>query len=300
MPGPGKPAARRIDRLLPDSYGRAMLRAAAILIIGMSLVPLGDSAGKLLVDRHGAAPVFVAWSRFALGALLLLPFLESRHFRRAWFTDWRLGLRAAFIVGGIVSILTALRTEPLPNVFGAFFIGPLASYVLSVLLLGERVGPARTVLLLLGFGGVLLIVRPGFGMTPGLGLAVLAGLFYAGYLVSSRWLSGVAPPRSLMLTQLLFGSLVLLPFGAAALPPLSLPVAGLTLASAAASVAANLLLVAAYRTAPATRLAPFVYFQLVAATGWGWLIFGDLPDPLTWTGLALLAGSGFASLLLRR
>jgi drug/metabolite transporter (DMT)-like permease len=277
-----------------------MVRAALILILGMSFVPLGDSAGKLLVENHGVAPVFVAWSRFLLGAVLVLPFLNATHLRIAHLVDWRLWFRGALIAAGVVSILTALRTEPLPNVFGAFFSGPILSYVLSVILLGERVTLLRTALIGVGFAGVILVVRPGFGMTPGLAFATLAGVFYGSYLVASRWLSDVAPPRSLLFAQLVAGAVLVAPFGIAATPAPGWTVAGLVLWSAAASAAGNLLLVLAYKQAPATRLAPFIYFQLVAATFYGWAIFGDLPDPLTFAGLALLIGSGFGALFLRR
>jgi drug/metabolite transporter (DMT)-like permease len=276
-----------------------MVRAALILIFGMSFVPLGDSAGKLLVENHGVAPVFVAWSRFLLGAVLVLPFLNATHLRRAHLVDWRLWFRGALIAGGVISILTALRTEPLPNVFGAFFSGPILSYLLSVILLGERVTLLRTVLIAAGFAGVILVVRPGFGMTPGLAFATLAGVFYGSYLVASRWLSEVAPPRSLLFTQLLAGAVLIAPVGLAAMPAPDWTVARLVLWSAAASAAGNLLLVHAYKQAPATRLAPFIYFQLVAATFYGWAIFGDLPDPLAFAGLALLMASGFGALFLR-
>ena len=277
-----------------------MTRAAAILVTGMALIPLGDTAGKTLTDVHGVAPVFVAWSRFALGALFLLPFIRGRHLDLRLFLDWRVILRAALIAATIVAILTALRTEPLANVFGAFFIGPLFSYVLSVALLGEQVGRTRSVMIALGFLGVLLVVRPGFGMSPGLGFALLAGLLYGGFLTASRWLSGLALPRGLMMTQLVLGGLMLTPFGWATRPAVTPEIALLVAASAACSVTANLLLIVAYRMAPATRLAPFVYFQLVAATLWGFLFFGDLPDAPTFAGLALLVGSGMASLALRR
>ena len=83
-----------------------------------------------------------------------------------------------------------------------------------------------------------------------------------------------------------------MPFGATEIPPLNLSVAGLVLASAAASALGNLLLVLAYARAPATRLAPFIYFQLIAATAYGWLFFGDLPDPVTFAGLFLLVARG--------
>jgi len=277
-----------------------MLRAAILMIAAMSLIPLGDAAGKLLTSTHGAAPVFVAWSRFALGALLLVPFLRRTHWDPRAFVDPRTIFRGLLIVGGIVSILTALRTEPLPDVFGAFFVGPILSFALSAVLLGERVRPVQAALLVLGFAGVLLVVRPGFGMSPGLGFAVLAGCFYGSFLVASRWLSGAYPPRTLLLSQLATGAVVLAPFGLGTVPEIDGTVAVLVIVSAAGSMAGNLLLILAYKIAPATRLAPFVYFQLVAATALGFAVFGDVPEPLTWAGLALLVASGFASLALRR
>ena len=277
-----------------------MLRAALLMIVAMSLIPLGDAAGKLLTSTHGVAPVFVAWSRFALGALLLLPFLTRRHWDARAFVDPRTVFRGLLIVGGIVSILTALRTEPLPNVFGAFFVGPILSFVLSAILLRETVRPAQAVLLALGFAGVLLVVRPGFGMSPGIGFAVLAGCFYGSFLVASKWLSGAYPPRTLLLSQLVTGAVALAPFGLGHVPAIDGRLAVLILVSAAGSMAGNLLLILAFKMAPATRLAPFVYFQLVAATAYGFAVFGDVPEPLTWAGLALLVGSGFASLALKR
>lgn len=276
-----------------------MLRAALLMIAGMCLIPLGDTAGKLLTEA-GTAPVFVAWTRFALGALLLVPFLRRHHYEARAFRDPRILFRALLITGGIVSILTALRTEPIANVFGAFFIGPVVSYVLSVRFLGERVTPARTGLLLLGFLGVLLVVQPGPGMSPGIGFAVLAGTFYGSYLAASRWLAGVAAPRTLLMTQLVTGAVVLAPFGLATLPALDAVTIGLLTLSAGASMAGNLLLILAYKLAPATRLAPLVYTQIIAATVYGAAVFGTLPGPLALSGLALLVASGFGAFALRR
>ena len=277
-----------------------MLRAAIILIFGMSLVPFGDTAGKLLIAEHGVAPLFVAWSRFLIGALLLVPFVLRSPVHLAAFADWRVWLRTALIASAIISILTALRTEPLPNVFGAFFVGPIFSYVLSVLLLKEQVTVERSLLVLVGLAAVLLIVRPGFGMTVGLGFALLAGLLYGAYLTASRWLHDAAPPHTLLLAQLIGGTLLTLPFGLVNVPAINPEIVGLVVWSAAASMGGNLLLIVAYQMAPATRLAPFVYFQLVFAVIYGWLFFSDFPDAVGLLGLALLILSGLATLLLRR
>lgn len=275
-----------------------MGRAIGIMFIAMSLIPAGDLAGKLLTGAHGAAPIYVAWSRFALGLLILAPFVPPAAWRL--LANWRIWFRALLLAGGILSIQSALRTEPLANVFAAFFVGPILSYALSALLLREPVTMLRSALMLLGFGGVLLVVRPGLGGSPGLLLALLAGCFYGAFLTASRWLSHLGSPLALSLTQLAVAGLVLTPFGLSALPAFTPEVAGLTLASAMGSMLGNLLLLVAYARAPATRLAPLVYFQLVAATGLGWAVFGDLPDFWTWAGLSLVLGAGLVSALLRR
>ncbi len=276
---------------------RDVLRALPLMLLAMSLIPAGDTAGKLLGEA-GVAPAFTAWSRFALGAAMILPFVLHLT-RPAIFADWRVWLRGLLLAGGIVSILTALRTEPIANVFGAFFLGPILAYVLSAWLLNEGFSRARMVLLGIGFLGVLLVVRPGFGMTPGLGFAVMAGVFYGGFLTASRWLSDIAHPGALLLSQLVVGALVLAPFGLTAWPELEPRILALTLGSTLGSMLGNLCLILALRMAPASGLAPFVYTQLIAATVLGWAVFDALPDALTLTGLAVLVVSGLATLALR-
>ncbi len=278
---------------------RETLGSVALMLVAMSLIPVGDTAGKLLTDTHAIAPVFVAFSRFAIGAAMMLAILGGRVL---WplYRDWRVWLRASFIAAGIVCILTALRTEDIATVFGAFFIGPIFSYVLSVRFLGERVHPLQTALLALGFVGVLLVVRPGFGMTPGMGFALLAGLSYGAFLTMSRWLSPLTAPRQLMLTQAALGTLLLAPFALFCVPEPTMPVAGLTLFSGIASALGNLLLVLAYRRTGATVLAPLVYFQLIPATLLGLWVFGTFPDALAIAGLALLTAAGLGTLAVRR
>ena len=273
-----------------------MLATVAVMIVAMSLIPLGDTAGKLM-SQAGIASFFIAWARFAMGAAMLAPVRGTKlRTDLALLRDWRIWLRALLIVCGISCILTALQTEPLANVFGAFFIGPIVSYVLSAFLLGERITLKRTGLMGVGFLGVLLVVKPGFGMTPGLIFAVLAGVFYGAYLVTNRWLVGVARPGSLLLSQLVIGAIVLLPVGALNIPELNWPLVALLVTSAASSMLGNLLLVRAYGWASATVLAPFVYFQLVAATALGFAVFRDIPDGYALIGLVLLITSGAASL----
>lgn len=274
-----------------------MLRAVLIMFVAMSMIPAGDSAGKLLTTTQGVAPVFVAWSRFALGALIVLPFLPAG----AWLLlkDWRIWLRAAVLACGITCIQTGLQTADVATVFAAFFVGPMFSYVLAAIFLREPVTWLRSALILIGFGGVVMVVQPGGEVEPGVLWAVAAGLFYGAFLTMSRWLSGVGSPIALVFSQLSLSALFLLPFGLLNLPLLSAPVTTLTLTSALFSMLGNLLLLYAYRIAPATKLAPLVYFQLIAAVILGWTVFGALPDAWTWAGLAVIVSAGLASTRLR-
>ncbi|MEP5732175.1 MAG: DMT family transporter [Sulfitobacter sp.] len=274
-----------------------MHRAVLIMFVAMSLIPAGDSAGKWMSNEMGVAPVFVAWSRFALGTVLVLPFLT--HDTLKLFRDWRVWLRAAALAGGITCVQIALQTADVATVFAAFFIGPMFSYVLAATFLREPVTLLRSILILIGFGGVLLVVRPGMGGDAGVLWAMTAGLFYGAFLTMSRWLTGVGTPIALTFSQLTISALLLLPFGLTQLPPFSAPIAALTFTSAFFSMLGNLLLLYAYRISAATKLAPLVYFQLIAAVILGWTIFGALPDAYTWAGLAVIITTGLASTRLR-
>ena len=274
------------------------MRAFLAVFAAVSFVVLGDTAGKLLTGA-GTAPGFVAWSRFAIAAAVLVPLLRPSGAEWRALGDWRLWLRGALIAGGIASILTALRTAPIADVFGAFFVGPIVSYALCVLLLGERVTPARSALLACGFAGVLMVVRPGLGAPEGIGFALLAGLFYGGYLAATRWLAGAWRPGVLLASQLIAGAVLLAPAGLAALPAAwDGRLAALVALSAFGSAAGNYLLVRVSRTVPGSLVAPLVYTQLISATLAGVLVFGDWPDPLALAGLAVILASGLGSLAL--
>ncbi|MEJ5219644.1 DMT family transporter [Cognatishimia sp. D5M38] len=274
-------------------------RLAGLVFVSVTLIVIGDTCGKLLGQR-GVDPAFIAFSRFFIGALVILPISGIRMHEIKGLLNWRIILRGALIAGGILSILTALKTEPIANVFGAFFIGPVVAYVLAIFLLGERPTLGRSLLLALGFGGVMLVVRPGFDMSPGIGFALLAGTFYGCFLVATRVVANEARPRLLLLSQLVVGSVLLAPLGASIpLPEGSAALYLLILGSALGSASGNYLLVVVNRRAEASLIAPLIYTQLISATAVGLWVFGDAPDPVAMLGLILILLSGIGSLWLR-
>ncbi|MEM6408424.1 MAG: DMT family transporter [Pseudomonadota bacterium] len=274
---------------------RTLLLAALIMSTGMLMIPLGDSAGKILAGLGVHTP-FITWARYLGGALVIAPFV-LRASTLQLFTNWRIWLRASFQILTIVTILTALRTEPIANVYGAFFLGPLVSYLLSIWGLKEQGNRLRLALLLMGLFGVFLVVRPGFGMSSGLAWALLSGVFYGAFLTASRWVQPLGKPMDLLMTQLIIGVILLLPFGVYHIPE-TLPW-GVLAWSSAASLLGNLCLVFAYARAGASFLAPFIYVQLLGAILYGVIFFGTWPDLLAILGLIVIFVSGFATLFLK-
>jgi drug/metabolite transporter (DMT)-like permease len=278
----------------------ALWRVGAIMLASMTLIVGGDVAAKVL-SQDGISPIFIAWTRFALASVVLLPFCGLTRVDTPALRDPRIWLRALFIMGGICLILTALRTEPVADTFGAFFVGPIVAYALSGWLLKERITLARTILLGVSFLGVLLVVKPGFGATVGMGFAVLAGIFHGCYVVSTRWIAPLYRPRLLLISQLVLGGIVLAPFGLAARPDrLTLAAFVLVAISAMGSAFGNLLLVKLSQSTPSSVIAPLIYTQLIPATILGFLVFSDWPDWISFAGLAVIFAAGIASLALSR
>ena len=82
------------------------------------LIPLEDTAGKLMTDQSALLPFFVVWSRFAVGVLILASFARRAAYKL--LLDWRIIARASILVCGITSILTALSTVPIATAYAVF------------------------------------------------------------------------------------------------------------------------------------------------------------------------------------
>lgn len=275
-----------------ESNNKALL--VFVILLGMTLIPLGDTAGKMLMGL-GAQPIFVAWSRLFIGFAVILPLSGIKFAEIKLLFNWRLLFRASLFIAAVTCLINAARTESIANVFGAFFIGPLLSYFFAAIFLKEKITFLRSVLLLVGFCGALMVIKPGFGMTTGLGFATLSGFFYGSLLVVTRWLAGSYRPHLILLSTLLTGAVVLMPLGVNSLPQVDTQIIILVLVSALGSAFGNLIIVKVSQKLPASVVAPFVYTQLIAATVFSVLVFDSWPDALSLIGLTILFVSGLAS-----
>jgi drug/metabolite transporter (DMT)-like permease len=271
-----------------------------LMVCGALLIPFGDALAKYANQTYGLPMGFMAWSRFAIGALILAPIAIAQGVRFRDLTPAPVLFRGLLITCTIFFILKGAALTDLASAYGAFFLAPIISFVLAVVLLKERAGLMRWLMMALGFIGVLLVAQPGATMSAGIAFALLAGVFYGSFLTTNRYLAGRFNPYAMLMAQLIVGGIILIPFAASG-PQSSFSLGawiciGL---SAASSVLANLLMVLAYMRAEATRLAPLIYTQLIAATLYGILFFNSLPDLITIAGLSLLLLSGAAGLIFR-
>ena len=231
--------------------------------------------------------------------MFILPFSGLVHAEIKQLYDWRMLIRAALFTIAIFCMISALKTEPIANVFGIFFIGPIVAYFLAAAVLNERITLLRSVLLFIGFGGVVLVVKPSIGITTGMLFALVAGVCYGCMLVANRWLARFFRPRLILLSTLLAGSIALTPAAIESIPPtIDSSIIGLVLVSSIASALGNLLIIEVSRHLDSNIVAPFVYSQLITAAILGIFLFNEWPDAYSLIGLAIIFTSGILSFVL--
>lgn len=254
-----------------------------------------DTSAKYLVMSGLAAP-FVTWTRFAVHVVLVLLLF------RAWSNPalFRVRnlplqiLRGGFLFGSTFFNFLALKTLDLAQTVSIFFFAPMLITALAGPFLGEWAGWRRWLAVLVGFLGVLVITRPGFGAF-GIGhvYVICAMVSYCFYVIMTRSMSATETSESLIFYSAL--APVVLMFPAVPLTG-SMPQGALQwvllLSLGFYGGFGHWLLIKAYKQATTAALAPYPYLQMVWMTGFGYFVFGDLPDRWTVAGALIIVASG--------
>ena len=202
-------------------------------------------------------------------------------------------LRSILLVASTLTFWLALMFLPLADCVVILFVAPLLVTMLAAPLLGESVGRHRWTAVLLGFVGVMVVMRPGFRIFDWvLILPLITALLYAGVQISTRILGRTDGA----LTTLLYssaGGVIISTIGVLffwVTPSLEqwLVLGWLGFLGALG----HYLMIKAYEIAPASLLAPFDYTTLIWATILGFVMFGDLPDTWTVLGAIIIMSSG--------
>jgi len=211
---------------------------------------------------------------------------------RAHHPWWNLA-RTLTMVTGWAAVFYAFSVLPLAQTYAILFATPLLITLLSIPVLGEKVGLHRGAAVLVGLAGVLIVLRPGGAeLTLGHGAALLAAVCSATSSVIVRRIGRDERAAVLMLYPMLASVLIM----GAVLPFVYVPVAGGDLAALAVvallAFTAAFCIIAAYRRAEATVVAPMQYSQMIWAALFGWAFFAESPDRWTLTGAGVIISSG--------
>jgi drug/metabolite transporter (DMT)-like permease len=270
------------------------LRAVILMLAAVGLFSIMDAGLKILSPHYPAMQVA------ALRGLSSLPLIVVYVAWRGQLPSmlrvrWSLHvLRGVLAVTMLASFTFALRTLPLAEAYSIFFVAPLLITVLSMPFLGERVGRARWWAIVVGFVGVLVVLRPtGAGMYSLAGLAVLAAA--ACYSISAITVRIIG--RTDNNESLVFWMVLMLSVGASALAaphwtaiqsqhwPV---IAGIGVIGFVAQLA----ITEAFRRGEASFNAPLEYSALAWGAGLDWLLWKTLPDAITLIGAGIIVASG--------
>lgn len=280
--------------MLHADSARNRLTGIGLISLTYVMFALLDGSAKWLVQSLPV--IIVVWLRFLTQTLLvsaLLFPLRGRALVRTRHLRWHVvrGLMFCAMTGGNFWALQYLQLTVTASIF---FTVPILIALMSAPLLGERMDAKRWAAILVGFAGVLVIVRPGSAaFHPAMLLSMGNAVLYAAFNLMTRKLAAYDAPETIQFLPAVVASVVLAPFALAAWqsPPGAFEWFVLCMMGVFGGTG-HTLLAMAHRYAPASTLAPFLYQQILYMALFGYLVFGSVPDPAVWAGAAIVVSSG--------
>jgi drug/metabolite transporter (DMT)-like permease len=286
----------------PTDQSRQRLVGIALIAGAFFLFSLLDTSAKWL--NHVIPTMETVWCRYVFRVVFVLLVINPKT-KPGVLTTKKPALqsvRSLLLLASTLFNFIAVNYLQLSQTIAIAFATPLLVALLSGPLLGERISRDRLIAIVVGFLGVLVVARPGFGgIHPAALLSVCGVICYAMYAIMTRHLAAHDSTETTLVYSGLSGAILLTP----ALPWFwQNPPDGLTaitmVALGAYAAVGHFALIKAHRYAPAYILSPFIYTQLVWMVLLGYLIFGDIPDQFTLLGGFIVIGSGLYLLALER
>lgn len=269
------------------------MKAVLLNISAWMLLPFMDGIAKhLSTEIHF---IQVVWGRYffmAIISLLFTYFFFNKHLK--WPNNIKIQLtRSLFLFLSTVFFFYAISIISLAEALALAFVSPMIVTLLSAIILKENVGVRRWSAVIIGFVGVLFVVRPGFNeINLATVTALGCGICYAFYIISTKKLSNQDSPFLTLIFTGLSGAIFIsfiVPFYWTSL---SLTQLGLLLSLAAIGTLAHFLLILSLNFAEASKLAPLCYSEIIMNVIIGYYFFGDFPDQWIWLGLFIIISSG--------
>lgn len=277
-------------------------RGALYMTASMAGFAVEDVFVKAAADSLPLGQVLLS---VGLAGMLAFAAMSARHGEPvlpAAFLSRPMLIRSGFEIAGRLFYGLAITLTALSTTSAILQATPLVVVAGAALVFGERVGLQRWLAVLVGFLGVLIILRPGADFSALSLLAVVGLLGFAGRDLATR-----AAPKGLSNRQLgalgfamlaIAGAILLAVSGGARLP--GLPDLARLAGATVFGMAGYHALTHAMRTGEVSAVTPFRYTRLLFAMVLAMALFGERPDPATWIGAALVVGSGVFALTLRQ
>ncbi len=299
----------RAPSLPGGAKARPLLGICLILTMGACFATL-DTTAKYLGQ---ALPVIVSlFARYALQALIMGTWLALRWARgggnlfRSEHPRFQT-LRGSLLLATSALLFFGIQYMPVAEFTSVGMLTPVLVTVLAATFLHEHVSPLRAALVVGGFIGALIVVRPGSGLFGWVAvIPLMMALIYAGFQLLTRRLSHLEHPLTTHFYTGLVGT-VIVGIVALAFQPLQAWAAlqaappsiwALLVLAGCAGTAGHLCLILALGVAPMPVLMPFTYMQIAFASFAGWLVFKHVPDGWAFVGMAVVAACGAASVWL--
>lgn len=271
------------------------MRALAIMAGAVLLFTGIDTSAKWLI-LSGLPALQVVFARYAghflTAALTFLP-REGLHAFRSQVPGLQL-LRSSALLLSTVFNFYALKYLPITVTTAIYFSAPIVISVLSIPILGERIGIRRFAAIVFGFLGVMVVIQPwGAEFHPAMILSVTGLGFAALYFVLTRKIAGIERNSTSQIWASGMATMILMPIAASVwVWPTSAKGWVLMALIGVFGATGHIFATLAHRFADASTLAPVTYLQVIFATTAGYVFFGNLPTPWTAAGAAIIIASG--------
>jgi drug/metabolite transporter (DMT)-like permease len=293
LSGAGALSASSLDR------GR-IIRGILLMCTAAMLFPVMNGFAKALIAHYH--PTQIVWARNASHLIFLLAlFVPRTGLVRLLRCNRPLGQMSISLLLLVSTgmMFVSLEFIPLANASAIIFTAPLIVTLLSVLLLKEKVGLSRWIAVLVGFGGMLIVMRPGSTLFHWAAFLVLgSAATYAMYQIVMRRIAGADTPETTAVYSVVLSTLlmsVVVPFFWKT--PETLAHVLMFCGMGVIGGIGHYCIAHAMALAPASRVSPFNYVQILGAIIFDYLVFATFPDLWTWVGAAVIAGSGIYLLL---
>ena len=281
------------------SQSQKNLRGIIAMMLAMALFVLNDTFVKLARVHWDAGQTLVVRGVFALVFLLVWLKLSGIADRLGTMFHRTLVLRGAIEGMIATSFITAISEIPLADITAILMLAPLIITALSMVIFGEKIGWRRWSAVVVGFCGMLLVVRPG-GSIPlfSLGLALLAVIGVGFRDIVTRRIPPEIPSVVVAITSTLgtFLGGALVSAGGMGWQPATPHLLMLTGSAAAFVVLGNYAMIEACRDVELSVVSPFRYAVMLWAILLGIVVFGEWPTPIAIAGLVLIGASGLYTL----